>query len=69
MVDYLKILVPSGCTDCATNVKQHSPINSRVVNTREAVLFSGHNLSGSGSYDLGIWQDSSAMSPLPSYTY
>ena len=28
-----------------------------------------HNFLGCGSYDLGIWQEFSPMSPVPSYTY
>ena len=40
-----------------------------VFNTREAVLSFGHNFLRRGSYDLNIWQDLSAMNPLPSYAY
>ena len=43
--------------------------NSRGVNTREGFLSCGHNFVGCGSYDLGIWQDVSTMSPLSSYVY
>ena len=46
-----------------------SNLNTREFNTREVVWFVGHNFLGCGSYDLGIWQDFSPMSPLPSYTY
>ena len=52
-----------------TNHPLHSNFNSREFDTREVFLIFGHNFLGCGSYDLGIWQDFSPMSPLPSYTY
>ena len=45
------------------------PGNTREFTIREVFLVFDHNFLGCGSYDLGIWQDFSPMSPLPSYTY
>jgi len=43
-----------------------SNFNTRKLSTRVALYFFGHSFLGCGSYDLGIWQDFSPMSPLPS---
>ena len=50
-------------------VAVRSNFDSLGVNTREVFLLFSHNFLGCGSYDLGIWQKLSPMSPLPSYTY
>ena len=46
-----------------------SNVHTRELNHLKVVQSLGHNFLGSRSYDLGIWQDFSTMSPLPSYTY
>ena len=42
---------------------------SRGADTREVCWLFGHNFVWCRSYGLGIWQDFSPMSPLPSYSY